>query len=147
MSNRGDPLPDNDHVSRYCPRLRQTENGQIRGTAFLPKRDESYLSVFWLEYAKLPDRSSQVADIRRRMSESITLGGQAKLAVLAVGPLKTSVRTEYRRKLEVRHEPHLDDGKYVDPSHSGIHGVTNEDLEIATYIAEELIESTYPAKI
>lgn len=126
---RGDPLPDTDNVTRYCPLSRLTENGRASPTAFLPKRDEPYLSVFWLEYAKLPDRSSQIGDIRRRMLESgLTLGSQAKLAVLTIGPLKTSVRTEYRRELEVKHEP----AKDVDQSHSGIYGMTHGDLEIAT---------------
>lgn len=145
MSNG--PLPDSDHVTRYCSFTRLTEDGRVRPTAFLPEPDEPYLSVFWLEYTDLAGRRTQISDIRRRMSESgITLGGKARLAVVGVGRLRTSVRREFDRELSVRHEPRLDDGRYVDPSHSGIHGLTHDDLGIAAYIAEELIEVTYPAR-
>lgn len=145
---RGDSLPDSDHVARYCKFTWLTEDGRVRGGAFLPRVNERYLSVFWLEYAGIPDRDAQISDTRRRMSESrITLRSNAKIAVLATGSLKDAVRTEYNRELAVKHEPELDDGKYVDPSHAGIYGLMPLDEEIAAFISEEVVESTYPAKI
>ena len=44
------PLPDSDHVSRYCKPSAVDERGLPLTAAFLPKQGEEYLSVNWLEY-------------------------------------------------------------------------------------------------
>ena len=46
---RDDPIPDENHVSRYCPPSR-VEDGMPLASAFALKPNEQFLSVNWLEY-------------------------------------------------------------------------------------------------
>lgn len=140
-------LPPDDHVIRYCPFGRLRPDGTPSATAFLPDGD-GYLSVFWLEFAGIADDETRWDDMRRRMAASaITLRAQGKLAELAVGVTKLGVAAELSHSLAIRHMPVLNDGKpEPDPSHSGIHGIPREPLDVADLIASRYVSDLRPAK-
>lgn len=144
---KGDQIPDQDHVARYCSYQKLAE-GLPQPTAFMLRRDrsgcppEESLSVNWLENLECPDRISEIAEIRRIYRETFNVGAQAKIAVLNVGEVREKVQTESpdRRILEVYHDP-----KPNDPSHSGIYHLRQDDHVIAELIAE-IVRGTYPAR-
>lgn len=135
---RGDPLPDQDHISRYCRPKTLQEDGQPSRTSFMLRPNEELLSVNWLEYFDLRDRQVQITQVRQVIR--LTLQATAKIAVLNVGGILDRVHRNSDRVLAVLHEPELDD-----PSHSGIHGYRHEDDLVADLVAEEVRE-TYPAR-
>ena len=137
---KGDVVPDSDHVSRLCGGS-HIDNGVIKATAFLLNPGDTYLSVNWLELLGLPDRASQIAEIQRVMATKRTVGTRARLAVAAVGDMRTVVQnqSEDHRVLKVLHEPE-DDPLKPDPSHSGIHDLRHDDLMIAILLARVFAE-------
>lgn len=141
-------LPDADHVVRYCSGTRLRPDGTPGPGAFFPDNN-GYLSVYWLEFARIEDEAARWADMRSRMTASgITLRVKGKLAKLPVGNTKQSVLTEFARRLEVRHMPVLDDGgPQPDPAHCGIHGIPPDALEIADFFADKLVSRVKPAKV
>jgi len=139
---KGDSVPKRDHISRYCSGMRCTEEGQVTGAAFLPREDEEYLSVNWLEFLKLNNRQEEIQEVRRVLDSKLTLGTRAKIAVLSVGEILEYVLTQSpdSRELNVLHEP-----EETDPSHSGISGFQHDDDLIADLIVD-VIQETCPAK-
>ena len=137
---KGDPVPDQDHICRYCSATKCTENGQVTGSAFQLRPTEEFLSVNWLEFLRLNDRQKEIREVRKVLR--LTPGAKAKIAVLNVGETITYIRTRspYSRELSILHEPEKDD-----PSHSGIYGLRYDDHLIADLIAE-IIQETYPAR-
>ncbi|MDP2645946.1 MAG: hypothetical protein Q8P24_13485 [Desulfobacterales bacterium] len=135
----GDPLPDQDHICRYCSVTKITENGSITGAAFQLRSPDKYLSVNWLEFFQLADRQGQIKEVRKAIR--LKPGASAKLAVLNVEEMVNFVRTQSpdARKLRVLHEPEEND-----PSHSGIYGFGHDDNLIADLIAET-VQELYPA--
>jgi len=75
---KGDPVPDQDHICRYCLAFRCTENGQVTGTAFRPRQVDEYLSVNWLEFFHLADQQDEIREVRKVLSLKLTLGGCMK---------------------------------------------------------------------
>lgn len=140
---KGDPIPDQNHISRYCSATRCTETGDVTGAAFMLRPNEGYLSVNWLEFLRLASREEEIREIRRVLRSQLTLGGNTKIAVLKVGDVINRVLNESpdRRSLRVLHEP----VEESDPSHSGIYGMGVEDHLIADLIAEVILK-TYPAQ-
>jgi len=139
---KGDPIPDQDHISRYCSATRCTEKGQVTGVAFQLRPTDEHLSVNWLEFLQLANRQEEISEVRRILSSKLGLGAEAKIAVLNVGEILNYVRIQSpdRRNLSVLHDPKEDD-----PSHSGICGYQYEDHLIADLIAE-IVQTTYPAR-
>ena len=139
---KGEPVPDQNHISRYCSATRCTETGAVTGAAFLLRPNESYLSVNWLEFLQLAGREEEIQLIRSVLRSQLTLGGNARIAVLKVRDVITRVLNETpdSTNLSVLHEP-LESG----PSHSGIFGMGVEDHLIADLISEVILE-TYPAQ-
>lgn len=135
---RGDRLPAQDHISRYCRPKTLQEDGQPSRASFMLRPDEEFLSVNWLQYFDLPDRQAQITQVRQAIR--LKLQAKAKIAVLNVGGILNRVHRNSDRVLAVLHEPEQDD-----PSHSGIHGYRHEDDLVADLIAEEVRE-TYPAR-
>ena len=141
---KGDQIPDQDHVARYCGYSKLAE-GLPQPTAFMLRRDppEKNLSVNWLEILECPDRISEIAEIQRIYHDKKRgVGAQAKIAVLNVGVMREKVQKESPdgRILEVYHEP-----EPKDPSHSEIYNLRQNDHVIAALIAETVCE-TYPAR-
>jgi len=134
-------------VARYCGGSRITEDGRVSGTAFLPRSDETYLSVKWLEYFTTPNRQEQIDEVRKTLSKKLQLGLTAKIAVLNVGETKSAVMaaTEGQIRIFIEHKPELDD-----PSHAGICGLPLEDrlqLKLVAEVIAQTIKETYPAKV
>ena len=79
---KGDPLPEQDHISRYCFAIHCTENGKVTWTAFQLRQIDDYLSVNWMEYLRLDHRQEEIGEIRKILSSKLTLGAKAKIAVV-----------------------------------------------------------------
>lgn len=133
------PLPGEDHFARYCPPKTAPE-GQPSPTSFMlrDKKDNS-LSINWMEYYGGNDRLIQIAEIRENIE--LKLASTGVFAILNVGNVVDTIDAEYKKKLEILHDP-----TDVDPSHSGIYGYGCEDLHIATMIAELVLE-THPSRL
>ena len=142
---KGEPVPDADHISRLCGGSQVKSDGTISGSAFLLRKRvpiESSLSVNWLEFLKKHDRNVEVNEIRKVLSKKLTLGSNARIAVLNVGEMRNHVQqnSEDKRVLRALHEPSDND-----PSHSGIYDLKLDDDLIADLIAQTIKES-HPAK-
>lgn len=136
---KGDRLPDQDHVSRYCA-PQTAPDGQPTGASFMLKPGHDFLSVNWLEYFASRDQQAQLTQLRQEIRMNLAVNG--KFAVLNVGEVVDYVKENGpdNRLLSVLHEPNDDN-----PSHSGIHGYGFEDDWVADLIAE-VVQETYPAK-
>jgi hypothetical protein len=143
-----DELPSADHVVRYCSGGRIRSNGTPGPGAFYPD-DDGYMSVYWLEFARIKDEAARWADIRARMTASrITLRATGKLAKLPVDKTRRDVLAEFGRRLAIKHMPVLDDGgPPPDASHCGIHGIPKDSLEIADFFADHLVSEVRPARL
>ena len=136
---KGDRLPPQDHIARYCGGSHISEDSQMAPTAFHLRPGEEYLSVRWLEYLKQGDRLSEIREVRRFLSESMRLGATARIGVLNVGEVCTYVEEATGLSIRVLHEP-----VPGDLSHSGIHDTAQDEDLIAELIAEKVLE-THPA--
>lgn len=137
---RGDPLPDSNHIARYC-KPTQAPDGQIQATAFMLRSAEESLSVNWLECLNCSSREHEITEIRNIYASTFNrVGANAKIAVLNVGEVREKVLTESedRRNLEVLHDPKEDEPP--DPSHSGIYNLKPDDELIAELILETVLE-------
>ena len=134
-----DPLPDQDHISRYCA-PKTAPDGQPTGVSFMLKPSHHFLSVNWLEYFDFPDRQAQLTQVRQVIE--LALAANGRFAVLNVGEVidYVSKNGPDNRLLSVLNEPTAGD-----PSHSGIHGYGLEDDWVADLLAE-IVQETYPAK-
>lgn len=146
---KGEKIPDQDHIARYCPFTKLSPEGKVLATAFmlrapLPDRpDEVSLSVNWLEFLNCPNRDSEINEIRGVYSSTFErVGSQAKIAVLNVGEVRSKVLKESpdNRNLEVLHDPQENDS-----SHSGIYNLKQNDELIAELISKTVRQS-YPAR-
>lgn len=92
---KDDPLPSSNHISRYCRFTAISEDGRrVEATAFLLGDTDEYLSVNWLENLNLPSRDQEIEEIREILATKLTLGKQAKIAVLNVGSTQDHVQIE-----------------------------------------------------
>ena len=82
ITMRGDQLPYQDHISRYCA-PKTLADGQPTGTSFMLRQDEEYLSVNWLEYFGHIGMSAQINQIREHIELSLASSGL--FAVLNIG--------------------------------------------------------------
>ena len=124
------PLPDNDHVSRYC-KPSTVERGIPLSAAFMPKRGEDYLSVNWLEYFGEPALDTAIDRVRQVFRDkNYQMRPRGRFAVLKVGDVKTAALESVRHTLDIDHLPLSDD-----QSHAGIRGYGSEDLAVAVELA------------
>lgn len=126
-------VPDADNIARLC-KPKHIEDGLILATAFLPRINESYLSVNWLECIHCEDRNRQIEGLKQIYSLKFSVPKKARISVLNVGRIKNIVTTDChdKKEIEVLHKPEEND-----KSHSGIFNIDCEDIHIA-----ELIIST-----
>ena len=140
----GDTIPDNNHIARLCL-PKHVDNEQIQATAFqLRPPNELFLSVNWLEFLNCPSRESEIEEIQKVYCTKLDVRPHAKIAVLNVSEVRKKVLTESqdRRNIEVLHNPE----EPVDPSHSGIYNLKqNDEIEIAELILQT-VQETYPAR-
>lgn len=135
---KGDLLPNQDHIARYC-KPKTAPDGQPTAASFMLRPDDEFLSVDWLECFDLSDRQAQITQPRQNIT--LTLAKAGKFAVLNVENTVEHVHTNSdNQTLAVFHEP-----KPEDPCHSGIHGYSHEDDLVAELIAEVVLE-IHPAR-
>ncbi len=138
----GDPLPDDDHVSRHCKPSSVGAHGLPLASAFRLRASESSLSVNWLEALGAATTDEAVARLRALfLARGFALRANGRFAVLNVGAAKAVVREELGLSLRFDHDPLPDD-----PSHASITGFPADDLAVAvelTALASQ--EDTYPA--
>lgn len=136
--------PDTDHVSRLCGGSKCDDDGRPLGAAFLMRRDDTYLSVNWLESTGTSNRAEQLAAVRRHLTDKgISLPAKGRLAVLHLLSVFDHVRSAApdRRNLTAHHEPEPPH----DPSHAGIYGYSDADDLIADLVAEA-VQETHQAR-
>lgn len=138
----GDPLPDDDHVSRYCKPSSVGAQGLPLASAFRIRASESALSVNWLEIFGASSTDDAVDRIRTLfLASGFGLRVNGRFAVLNVGAAKAVVREELGLSLRIEHDPLPDD-----PSHAGISGLPADDLAAAVELTALVSqEDTYPA--
>lgn len=145
---KGDPVPDSDHVARFC-RPAWVSEGEIQATAFMLRANEESLSVNWLEIFNCPNRAAEIVEIQRLYHNTFNkISLNARIAILNVGAVRTIVRSETpdSRVLEVLHDPLLNDPNRVDDeSHSEIRNLKEGNEFIAELILEVLREN-HPAR-
>jgi hypothetical protein len=134
---KGDSLPKNDHIARYC-KPKTAPDGQPTGTSFMLRKDEEFRSVNWMEHFGNSGGEDQITNIREHIEMSLAASGI--FAVLNVGEILDQVKANSDKQLSILHEP-----TPRDPSHSGVHGYQYEDDLVADLIAE-LVIKTYRAR-
>ena len=120
------PLPDEDHVSRYC-NPSAVEGGLPMASAFIPRRGEEYLSVNWLEYfgeSNLTAAVERVREVFRVKRYRVRQNG--RFAMLNVGAARTAAHEGVDRALSIKRLP-VDN----DRSHAAIRGYGSDDLAVA----------------
>ncbi len=140
---KGDIVPDEDHIARYCKPSTISEDGQIEFGAFMLRKVDEGLSVDWLESLKCSSRDNEIIAMRKIYPSRLSVGAKAKIAILKVGEVRKKVQTESldKRILKIIHEPPADIPS--DP-HSEIYNLKQDDELIAELIRETICE-TYPA--
>ena len=138
----GDPLPDDDHVARYCKPSSVGAHGLPLASAFRLRASENSLSVNWLEAIGAPSTDDAVGRVRALfIVRGFGLRANGCFAVLNVGAAKAVVREEVGLSLRIEHDPLPDD-----PSHDGISGFAADDLAVAVELTALASENdTYPA--
>ena len=138
----GDPLPDDDHVARYCKPSSVGAHGLPLASAFRLRASENSLSVNWLEAIGAPSTDDAVGRVRALfIVRGFGLRANGRFAVLNVGAAKAVVREEVGPSLRIEHDPLPDD-----PSHAGISGFAADDLAVAVELTALASENdTYPA--
>lgn len=142
---KGDKIPDNDHVSRFCDNKHVVDN-QIQATAFQLRRNEESLSVNWLESLNCTNRENEIDEIQQVLSQKLKIGTRARIAILNVGETCQSVLTETEdsRILEVLHDP--EDTPISDPSHGGVYNLRYNDHPFISELILETVLETFPAR-
>lgn len=146
-----DPIPPNDNITRWCGGSHiDPESGSIGPGAFMLKAKDTdrLLSVNWLEYFQLPNRESQIDEVRKVLSKKMTkIGANSRLAILnveqAIARVQDAVGAD--APIEVLHAPDALEGQWDDPSHSGIYGLGIDD-DVSAVALTEVIIGVYPAR-
>lgn len=138
----GDPLPDDDHVSRYCKPSSVGARGLPLVSAFRLRVSESSLSVNWLEAFGAATTDEAVSRVRALfLARGFGLRANGRFAVLNVGVAKAAVREELSLSLRIEHDPLPDDA-----SHASISGFPANDLAVAVELTTLVSqEDAYPA--
>jgi hypothetical protein len=131
---KGDHLPGNDHVARYCPGSKIAEDGTPLATAFYLRYNEKFLSVEWMEYWQQHTREDPVKKAAAIFKQKLNIGSTARMAVLNVGNMCRHVKTRTASTICVLHEPSKND-----PAHAGIHDTAQDEMIIAELIAETVV--------
>lgn len=117
----GPPVPDSDHIARFCP-PHTVANGSVQAPAFLLRLGETELSVNWLEKLGCASRAEEIESLQKIFGKKLTVRAKARLTVLKnVETIRTTIEqtSSDRRKITINHEPEAPD----DLSHSCIYGL------------------------
>ena len=136
----GPPLPDQDHVARYCKPSSIGTDGLPKVAAFELRERDSSLSVNWIEYFGR-DRQFSLQEIRQVIQ--ITLRPSGRFAVLGVAVAKEAVIAGGGSSPEVFSSPHDDD-----PSHVSVSGYTIDDFDVAVELKALVSQQdVHPARV
>ena len=135
---KGDLLPDEHHVARYCKPKTIDENGRPNPEAFQRRPGEEYPSVSWLEFFSEPSQSARMQHVRKAFEKKgYRTAASGQFAVLSVADMNGIDECD----LSVEHRPCPDD-----PSHSGIFGYPpDDDLDVARELAQ-LVKELFPTR-
>lgn len=113
------------------------------------KDSDNALSVNWLEFLRCADRTSEIAEIQQVLSLKMKkVSKNSRIAVLNVNRALTTVDECLNGKLKVTilHNPDRDEGRWEDPSHSSLYGLTrNHDAQTAATALRDAITEVHPA--
>lgn len=136
----GDPLPDQDHIARYC-RPSSFDQGVLQAGAFTPRPGEDYLSVNWLEHFGAADIASAIESMRTAVAQNLSLRPNGRFVVLNVGAAKRAASRDAGFGLRIEHAP-----TESDASHAAIFGIDAHPVMITTeLIALISAGDIYPA--
>ena len=135
---RGQKLPDQDHISRFCP-PKTAPNGIITAAAFLLRPEEEGLSVNWLEFLKCLCRKDEIRKIKQTYSRKLKVSKNSRIAVLNVGTMCNTVfeQSSDNRRIVVHHQPEPP----IDPSHSEVFNLREDNQLIAEVILRTILEN------
>lgn len=140
---RGDPLPEDDHIVRYVGMSNLKGDGWPHGGAFRRKKAEARPSVNWMDHFS-GTRDDQVAAIRKVIH--LKPGANAKFAELCIGDLIALAADKAAAVLQVVSEPSAATTDYpCDPSHAEIGGWPDNEKILCDLLAE-LVVKLYPAR-
>ena len=150
----GDDLPDEDHVVRYV-RPSLIDDDHIDGGAFILRKDETGISVNWLEIFEGDDQVGPLDEIRRLLR--LVPANTGQFAKLNVGDTKKYVSAAAREagiflEINVLEAPLAATCDYEpDPSHAEIIDVPNNGNNDAAMLVGDLLAACiilplYPAK-
>lgn len=131
-------LPDSDHVVRYAGFTDILDDGTLNCSAFQLRKEETGLSVNWLECFEDRDKEQQLEAIRPLIR--LKRGRKGGLAELNVGKTREHLgnRLEQLRFISV---PLPADEKFeADPSHSEIIGLPPKDSPESELIGDMIAE-------
>ena len=117
------PLPDQDHVARYCKPSAMGTDGLPKVSAFELREQDPSLSVNWLEYFG-PDRDLSIQKIRQVIQ--ICLRPNGRFAVLGVAAAKEAIIVGGGSSPQA-----FSDRQPGDPSHALIGVYTSDDFDVA----------------
>ena len=133
------PLPEDDHISRYCKPSAVDESGLPMANAFSLRQGENHLSVNWFEYFGETVLNAAVERVREVFrSKDFQIRAHGRFAVLNAGPSRQAAYEAVGRPLSIDHL-HLSD----DPSHAGIFGYASEDLAVAIELSALVTPKTF----
>ena len=141
---RGENVPDEDHVSRYCGAGKLGTDNLPMPAAFYPRKGESYLSVNWLEILDPEDRGAAIRQVREcLLNNGFGIGRGAKFVSLEVGAIKANLGALSNGNSEVTHQSCEDN-----PSHSGIFGIPQAAETLAAAALSVLVSprDVFPAR-
>ena len=130
---KGDPLPDNNHVSRYCS-PNKVENERPGTAAFVLSDKDGCLSVNWLEFWS---NDLSVAVGRVQEESPLELKPNGRFAVLNVLKTKNAISALTKRQSTITHEP-----TDLVGSHAEVCGYTHEEFGVAAALAL-IVHSTH----
>jgi hypothetical protein len=141
---RGADLPNEHHVVRHVPlgKTRRDAEGNILGIlpAAIERREgEKYLSVNYLEYFSGTNKQ-QMAEVKAAViaaKQSKSIGTKGLFATANVGTLKSVVQAKTTKKIRIAYAP-----TDHNPSHSAIHDIPEEDIELMDQLADEVFSKT-----
>ena len=136
---KGDPLPNTDHVARFCDRKYITENNNVGPGAFMLRKDEEYLSVQWLENLGIETANEKMKELKQIFAKYLKIRPPAQIAIINVGHTCGYVAGESEYLIRILHQPEPNNN-----AHSGIFDTMQNDEEIAELIRQTILE-IYPA--
>ena len=143
----GKDLPDKDHVIRYV-RPTLIDNGVVSGGAFCLRKNETGLSVYWLEVFG-GKKNYQIN--RARESCNLTVNKSGNFAELNVGITKRHVKNNSIHPQEIRiQSTQPNDNRDFVRSHSEIIGLPPSNCHKAMLIGEliaKCINNVHPGKL